>query len=62
MENQQNIFPLGRLPSVTVDIEGVFITTNFEVIEIIDDSNTYPALIGLDWAFDSMTIINLMKR
>jgi len=31
-----------------VDIEGVHTTTGFEVIEIIDDSNPYLALLGLD--------------
>jgi len=32
MENQQNIFPLGRLSGVKDDIEGVHTTTDFEVI------------------------------
>jgi len=62
MKNQKKIFPFGRLPGVTVNIEGVHTTVEFEVIEIIDDSNPYPALLGLDWAFDNMPIINLKKR
>jgi len=45
-----------------VDIEGVRTTTNFEVIEIVDDSNPYLALLGLDWKFANMAIINLKKR
>ena len=61
MENQKNIFPLRRLPSVAVNIEGVHTTIDFEVIQIIDDSNLYPTLLGLDWAFDNMAIINLKK-
>lgn len=62
MENQQNMFHLGRLPGVTKDNEGVRTTTDFEVIEIIVDSNLYPALLGIDQAFDNMAIINLKKR
>jgi hypothetical protein len=34
----------------------------FEVIEIIDDSQPYHALMGLEWAFYNQEIINLKKR
>ena len=43
LANQQKIVPLGRFPSVPVDIDGVSTLSDFEVIEIIDDSNPYPA-------------------
>lgn len=62
MENQQKIFPCRRLSGVTIDIEGDHTTIDFEVTEILDDNNPYPALLGLDWAFDNMAIINLNKR
>ena len=39
LANQQKIVPLGRLPSVPVDIDGVSTLADFEVIQIIDDSN-----------------------
>ena len=35
---------------------------DFEVIEIIDDSNPFPALLGIDWEFDNLAIINLKKK
>jgi len=35
---------------------------DFEVIEIIDDSNPYPLLQGIDWAIDMNGVINLKKR
>ena len=35
---------------------------NFEVIEIVYCTTPYPALLGLDWAFDNQTIINLKTR
>ena len=61
MVNQQKIFPMGRLQVVTVDIEGAIIEKCFEVIEIVDDSNPYPALLGIDWATNMNGVINLKK-
>ena len=34
---------------------------NFEVIEIVDDNNPYPTLLGIDWAVDMNGVINLKK-
>ena len=61
MENQQKIIPMGRLQGVIVDIEGTSVLSNFEVIEIVDDRNPYPALLGIDWATDMNGVINLKK-
>ncbi len=47
---------------MTVDIEGACPIADFEVIEILDNSNPYPALIVIDWEFDMNTIINLKKH
>ena len=54
--------PLGRFPNVAVDIHGVSTLADFEVIKIIDDSNPYPALLGIEWAFDNYAVINLKNR
>ena len=62
MENQQKIIPLGRLPKVVVDIAGVKVLADFDVIEIMEDADPYPALLGLDWAIDVGGFINLKKR
>lgn len=61
MVNQQKIIPMGRLQGVTVDIEGMSALDGFEVIEIVDDNNPYPALLGIDWATDMNGVINLKK-
>jgi hypothetical protein len=53
LENQYKIYPIGRLEQVEVNIEGVKTKDDFEVIEIMDDSDPYPALLGIDWAFDN---------
>ena len=47
---------------VPVDIEGLRTFVNFEFINIVDDTNPYPALLGIDWAIDNQTIINFKKR
>lgn len=45
-----------------VDIEGVSTLADFEVIEIVNDSNPYLALLGIDWATDMNEVINMKKR
>ena len=62
MANQQKILPMGRLQKITIDIEGASALADFEVIEIVDDSNPYPALLEIDWATDMNGVINLKKR
>ena len=35
---------------------------HFEVINIVDDTNSYLTLLGIDWEIDNHTIINFNKR
>ena len=53
---------MGRLQGITVDIEGARALAYFEVIEIVDEKNPYPMLLGIDWATDMNGVINLKKR
>jgi hypothetical protein len=53
LENQYKIVPIGRLTRIPVNIDGVCNVTDFEVIEIVDENQPYPALMGLEWAFDN---------
>ena len=62
LANQQRVIPLGCLSSVLVDLDGVRSLADFEVIEIIDGSMPYPALLGIDWVFENQAIINLKKK
>jgi hypothetical protein len=62
LANQHRVLPIGRLKGVVVDLDGVHIEENFEVIEIMDDTTPYTTLLGLDWVFDNQTIINLKTR
>jgi hypothetical protein len=45
-----------------VSIDGVHNIVDFEVIEIVYEIKPYPTFLGLDWAFDNQTIIDLKKR
>ena len=40
----------------------MYLSTLMVFIEIIDDSNPFLALLGIDWAFDKLTVINLKKK
>jgi hypothetical protein len=47
------MLPIGRLKGVTVDLDGVCIMENFEVIEIVDGTTSYQTLLRLDWEFNN---------
>ena len=62
LSNQAKVLPIRWLSNVIVDVEGLRTYAEFEVINIVDDTNPYPALLGIDWAIDNQTIINFKKR
>ena len=33
-----------------------------KVIEIVDNDCPYPVLLGIDWAFNNSTVVDLKKR
>jgi len=53
---------MGRLYGVIVDIGGANAVSNFVVIEIVDNSNPYPVILGIDYAINMNGVINLKKR
>ncbi len=61
MENQKKIIAVGRLHGVIIDIEGASALVDFEVTNIFNDNNSYPTLLGMDWAIDMKGVINLKK-
>ena len=60
--NQSKVLPIGRLTQVPMEVEGLRTYANFEVIDIINDTNPYPAVLVIDWEIDNQTIINFKKR
>jgi hypothetical protein len=61
MDNQQAVIPFGIMEHVPVDIDGVRTFADFKVIEIVDDSCPYTALLGIDWAFKNSNVVELKK-
>ena len=62
ISNQEKVLPISRLSQVQVDIEGLHTFADFEVINIEDDTNPYPALLGINWAMENQTIIKFKRR
>ena len=46
--NKSKVLPIGILTKVHVEVEGLRTYANFEVIDIFDDTNPYPALLGIE--------------
>jgi hypothetical protein len=53
LANKHKIILIGRLIGVPMSIDGVCSIEKIEVIEIEDDSQPYPSLMGLEWDFDN---------
>jgi hypothetical protein len=49
--NKHRVILIQRLNGVTVDLDGVHTKEDFEVLEIVDGTTPYQALLGLDWVF-----------
>ena len=62
LASQSKVLPIGRLTQVPMEVEGLRTYVDFKVIDIVDDTNPYPTLLGIDWAIDNQTIINFKKR
>ena len=62
LANQAKVLPIGRLRNAIVNVEGLCTYADFEVINIVDDTNPYPTLLWIDWAIENQTIINFKKR
>jgi hypothetical protein len=56
------VTPFGILEHVPADINRVRKFADFEVIDIVDDSCPYPALLGIDWDFNNLIVGDLKKR
>ena len=61
LKNQLKVLSIGWLNQVPVKVEGLRTYSNFKVINIVDDTNTYPALLGLNWVIDNQKIIIFKK-
>ena len=62
LANQVEASSIGRVPHLPIELEGLNTYVEFDVIEIVDESNSYPALLGIGWENDNLVVINFKKR
>jgi hypothetical protein len=62
LANWHKIVLIERLIGVPINIDRLRNMKNFEVIEIIDDSQPYTTLMGMEWVVDNQEIIKLKRR
>ena len=48
LTNQLKVLHIGQLTQVLVEVEGLWTYADFEFIDIVDYTNPYPALMGID--------------
>ena len=46
--NQLKVLPIGRLTQVPMEVKGLRTYVKFKVIDIVDDTNPYPTLLGMN--------------
>ena len=56
------MFPIGRVPHLIVEVEELNTYTDFDIIEIVDESSSYPTLLGIWWENDNLVVINFKKE
>ena len=54
--------PIGRVPHLVVELEGLNTYADFDVIKIVDKSSSYPTLLGIGWENDNLENIKFKKR
>ena len=47
--------------NLVVDVEGMKTYANFDVIEVVNGEGSYPTLLWVGWANDSMVVINFKR-
>jgi hypothetical protein len=62
LENQSCIFPIDRQEYKKIGLNGVNNYADFEVIVILDDTDPYVALSGIDWEYYNDSMINLKQQ
>ena len=59
--NQLKVLPIYQLTQVFVETERLKTYVDFEVIDIVNDTNMYPICLGINWEIDYNTTIKSKK-
>ena len=61
LENQAKVQHIGHISKLVFGIEVMKMHADFDVIEVVEDGGSYPALLEIGWDNDSMVVINFKK-
>ena len=62
LENQAKVQPISHVSNLVVDIEGMKMHSDFDVIEVVEDGGSYPTLLGIGWDNNGMAVIKFKKH
>ena len=62
LENLAKVQPIGHVSNLVVDVDSMKMYANFDVIEVVEDGGSYPALLGIGRDNDSMAVINFKNE
>ena len=62
LANQSKVLPIGQLIHILIEIEGIPTYAYFKVIEIFNDTNLYPSLLGIYLEKNNQSIIKFKKH
>ena len=62
LENKARVSPIDRVPHIPIEVEGLKTYAYFNIIEIVDISNSYPVMLGISRENDNLEVINFKKR
>ena len=62
LAKELDIFLIGQLPWVPIEVEGLHTYANFEVTEILNYTDLYPTLLGIGWSIGNHAVINIKNR
>ena len=61
LENQAKISSIGQGPHLHVEVKGLKTYGDFNVIEIANNVNPYPMLLGIIWTIENLAFINFKE-
>ena len=62
LANQARVSPIGQIPHLHIEVEGLKTYVHFDVIEIVNKIKSYLALLGIGWENENLVVINFKKR
>ena len=62
LPNQAKVSPISRVPHILVEVEGLNTYTDFDITEILNETSSYLALLGIGWENDNLVVINFKNR